>query len=65
MTCIKRGLSELSLNRLRPLIMETKSALPVPLKFKLFFEFLVFTCFKLVLSSFAMTFGQECLWTLC
>ena len=35
MTCIKKGLSELALNRPRSSIMEVKSALPVPL-FRLF-----------------------------
>ena len=37
-TCVKKGLSELALNRLRSSIMEVKSALPVPL-FRLFFSF--------------------------
>ena len=63
MTCIKKGLSELTLYELRSSIMKVKSALLVPL-------------FRLVLSFFVLrllncscyvsaTFGQEYLWTLC
>ena len=40
MTCIKKGLSELTLRRPRSSIMEVKSALPVPL-FRLFLCFFV------------------------
>ena len=64
MTCIKKGLSELALNR--PSIKEVKSALPMPLfAFWVIFEFLRFTYFKLFLLCFAVTFGQDYLWTLC
>ena len=43
MTCIKKGLSELALNRPRSSIMEVKSALPVPLlRFFLVSSFYVF-----------------------
>ena len=64
MTCIKKGLSELALNR--PSIKEVKSALPMPLfAFWAIFEFLRFTYFKLFLLCFAVTFGQDYLWTLC
>ena len=45
MTCIKKGLSELALNRPRSSIMEVKSALPVPL-FRLFFSFFVLRVFN-------------------
>ena len=40
MTCIKKGLSELTLRRARSSIKEVKSALPVPL-FRLFLSFFV------------------------
>ena len=40
MTCVKKGLSELTLYRPRSSIMEVKSALPVPL-FRLFLSFFV------------------------
>ena len=63
MTCIKKGLSEVTLRRARSSIKEVKSALPVPL-FRLCFEFLRFTCFKLFLLYVSVTFGQEYSWTL-
>ena len=45
MTCVKKGLSELALNRPRSSIMEVKSALPVPL-FRLFLSFFFLSVLK-------------------
>ena len=67
MTCIKKGLSEVTLRRPRSSIMEVKSALPVPL-FRLFLSFLVLrvlNCSCYVMLFVSVTFGQEYSWTLC
>ena len=63
MTFLKKGLTELALNRPRSSIMEVKSALPVPF-FRLFFSFffLRVLVFQLYVS---VTLRQEQLWTLC
>ena len=63
MTCLKKGLLKLVLNRPWPLNMEVKSALPLP-HLRLFLSFF-FTCYTLFLLDVAVTFGQDCLWTLC
>ena len=62
MTCIKKGLSELTLRRPRSSIMEVKSALPVPL-FRLFLSFFVLRVLNCS-CYVSVKFGQEYLWTL-
>ena len=63
MTCIKKGLSELALNRPRPSIMKVKSALPTP-PFRLFLNFtflrvLNCSCY-ILLSHLARTIFGSC-----
>ena len=63
MTCIKKGLSELALNRSRPSIMEVKSALPIPL-FRLYLSFIFLrvlnSSFYILLLHLARTICGSC-----
>ena len=63
MSCIKKGLLELTLYRLRSSIMEVKSALLVPL-FRLFLSFFVLRVLNCCYDV-SVTFGQEYFLTLC
>ena len=64
MTCIRKGLSNLALNRPRPSITGGEINF-IGTAFKAIFWFLIFTCFELFLLYFVVTFGQNYLWTLC